>query len=56
MQLDASALDGFGGREEEEERFERGEMCRNPPKAFGIIYILWIDDDIIFICRWDSIE
>ena len=37
MQLDASVLDGLGGREVEEERLERGEMWRNPPKAFGII-------------------
>ena len=37
MQLDAREEDGQGGWEVDEERLERGEMWRNPPKAFGIV-------------------
>ena len=35
--MDARAEGGDGGEEVEEERLERGEMWRNPPKAFGMM-------------------
>lgn len=37
MQFDARATGGDGGVEVEEERLERGEMWRKPPKAFGMM-------------------
>ena len=37
MQFDASAAWGSGGREVDEVRFDRGEVCRKPPKAFAIV-------------------
>lgn len=30
-------MEGEGGVEVEEERLDRGEMWRNPPKAFGMV-------------------
>jgi hypothetical protein len=37
MQLEVRAVEGQGGWEVEEERLERGEMWRNPPKALGMV-------------------
>jgi hypothetical protein len=35
--LDERVAEGEGGVEVEEERLDRGEMWRNPPKAFGMV-------------------
>jgi len=40
MQLDVRDAEGHGGCEVDEERLERGEMCRKPPKALGIFYVM----------------
>jgi hypothetical protein len=37
MQLDARAADGEDGVDVEEDVDERGDMCRNPPKALVMV-------------------